>query len=45
MKPAMFMASFVILGPAALEAQTPKCENQRTTLEMRVCLSGEAEGS
>ena len=28
-------------GLSGLKAQTPKCENQRTTLEMRVCLSGE----
>jgi uncharacterized protein YecT (DUF1311 family) len=41
MKPAMFTTSLVLWGSAALEAQTPKCENQRTTLEIRVCLSGE----
>lgn len=41
MKLAMFTASLAFLGGAALEAQTPKCDKQRTTLEMRECLTGE----
>src|SRR6266704_1379637 len=41
MKLAMFTVSLVLLSGVALEAQTPKCDKQRTPLEMRECLTGE----